>query len=188
MNIKEYAEMRVKNGSANYLSSVYKELAKGLGLTKQAVASWCYGLTPVTAEHVLKIEKLTGGLVDRTTLRPDIYPADLKINHEQKHLTLIEWINKQPAGNLGDVYADLSKSMNMSKQSIITWAVNSQRVSAEHVLKIEKLTGGLVHREDLRPDIYPADLKNRKYDVPKFEIRLTVEQRLTNIENLLNIK
>ena len=45
------------------------ELARALGLTRQAVYKW----TRVPIEHVLTIERLTR--VRRHELRPDIYPA-----------------------------------------------------------------------------------------------------------------
>ena len=47
-------------------------IARHLGITKGAVSQW----TIIPAEHVLEIERLTGGAVTRYELRPDRYPID----------------------------------------------------------------------------------------------------------------
>ena len=47
-------------------------IARHLGITKGAVSQW----TIIPAEHVLEVEKLTGGRVTRYELRPDRYPID----------------------------------------------------------------------------------------------------------------
>lgn len=44
------------------------ELARRLGLTRQAVYQW----TEIPPKHVLKIEEFTG--LSRHQLRPDLYP------------------------------------------------------------------------------------------------------------------
>ena len=46
------------------------ELARALGLQRQAIYQW----TRIPPHHVLKIEALTG--VSRHRLRPDIYPIE----------------------------------------------------------------------------------------------------------------
>lgn len=46
-------------------------IARHLGITKGAVSQW----TTIPAEHVLAIEKLTGGRVTRYELRPDLYTS-----------------------------------------------------------------------------------------------------------------
>jgi DNA-binding transcriptional regulator YdaS (Cro superfamily) len=46
-----------------------QSLAEALGITKQAITPWH---THIPVKHVLQIERLVG--IDRTTLRPDVYP------------------------------------------------------------------------------------------------------------------
>lgn len=48
--------------------------ASALGVSQMTISVWCK--TRVPAEHVIKIEKLTDGLVTRYDLRPDIYPLE----------------------------------------------------------------------------------------------------------------
>ena len=48
------------------------ELARGLGVTPQAIYQW----PRVPAERVLGIERLASGEVTRHELRPDLYPPD----------------------------------------------------------------------------------------------------------------
>lgn len=50
-------------------------LARALGLRSQGSVSRWIVTGHVPAERVLQIERLTG--VSRTSLRPDLYPADL---------------------------------------------------------------------------------------------------------------
>lgn len=45
-------------------------LADRLGVSSSAVAAW----KRVPASRVLQVERLTGGAVPRTRLRPDLYP------------------------------------------------------------------------------------------------------------------
>ena len=49
------------------------ELAKALGVSKQAVSHWRTGRYRVPAEHCRKIECLTGGQVTVHDLRPDVF-------------------------------------------------------------------------------------------------------------------
>ncbi|MBE9491067.1 MAG: helix-turn-helix domain-containing protein [Bacteroidetes bacterium] len=48
--------------------------ASALGVSQMTISVWCK--TRVPAEHVIKIEQLTDGLVTRNELRPDIYPQE----------------------------------------------------------------------------------------------------------------
>jgi len=50
-----------------------KNLAKMMGVSKQAVTKW---RKKVPAERVLKIESATNGAVTRHELRPDLYPEE----------------------------------------------------------------------------------------------------------------
>lgn len=45
----------------------------------------------------------------------------------------------------------IAKQLNITTQAISQWA----RVPAERVIPIEKISGGVVTRHELRPDIYP---------------------------------
>ena len=51
-------------------------LAEQLGVTQGTVSRWCQGKVPVPAKHVLPIERITGRVVSRFELRPDLYPID----------------------------------------------------------------------------------------------------------------
>ncbi|MEA3641859.1 MAG: helix-turn-helix domain-containing protein [Lamprobacter sp.] len=49
------------------------ELAKALGVSKQAVSHWRTGRYRVPAEHCREIERLTNGAVTVYELRPDVF-------------------------------------------------------------------------------------------------------------------
>jgi DNA-binding transcriptional regulator YdaS (Cro superfamily) len=49
------------------------ELAKALGVSKQAVSHWRTGRYRVPAEHCRAIERLTDGRVSVHDLRPDVF-------------------------------------------------------------------------------------------------------------------
>jgi DNA-binding transcriptional regulator YdaS (Cro superfamily) len=59
----------------------------------------------------------------------------------------------------------LARRLGISRVAILQW----QRVPAERVIEIERVTG--VPREQLRPDLYPADRKlcEQHPEVPQFE-------------------
>lgn len=48
-----------------------EKLAKELGVSRQAVQQWCQTKLPAT--RVRAVERLTGGLVTRYKLRPDVF-------------------------------------------------------------------------------------------------------------------
>jgi DNA-binding transcriptional regulator YdaS (Cro superfamily) len=51
----------------------------------------------------------------------------------------------------------LAKSIDVSPQLVWHWLRNKAGlVPAEHCVKIEKATGGLITRADLRPDVFSA--------------------------------
>ena len=50
-------------------------LAKQLGITPTAVFKWLKR-DKVPAERVLQIERLTNGVIHRSSLRPDCYPPN----------------------------------------------------------------------------------------------------------------
>lgn len=51
----------------------------------------------------------------------------------------------------GKKLSDLASSLNINKSTVSRW----KRVPAERVIEVEKATG--IPREEIRPDIYPAD-------------------------------
>lgn len=51
-------------------------LARAIGVTPQAVQSWCVSGN-VPAVRVLDIERIVEGKVTRHELRPDLYPSEL---------------------------------------------------------------------------------------------------------------
>jgi len=48
-------------------------LAEKLGVTQGLVHQWLRGLTRITAERAIEIERATGGKVTREELRPDVF-------------------------------------------------------------------------------------------------------------------
>ena len=49
----------------------------------------------------------------------------------------------------------MSGILGVGKSSIRQWVDGQRRISAEHVLNIEKITNGEVTRQQLRADLYP---------------------------------
>lgn len=54
-------------------------LAAAIGKQQQHVQYWLK--TKVPAEHVIPIERATGGKVSRHDLRPDLYPVESESGH-----------------------------------------------------------------------------------------------------------
>jgi DNA-binding transcriptional regulator YdaS (Cro superfamily) len=50
------------------------ELAGLLGCTKGLVSQWANGHRKVGAEWAVQIEEVTGGVIHRSELRPDLWP------------------------------------------------------------------------------------------------------------------
>jgi DNA-binding transcriptional regulator YdaS (Cro superfamily) len=74
-------------------------------------------------------------------------------------MNLKQWVlnqtNTDDYACMERVYEHMSETLNISKSSIKQWVSGQRQVSAEHVLKIEKITDGMVTRNNLRSDIYP---------------------------------
>jgi hypothetical protein len=74
-------------------------------------------------------------------------------------MELKEWVVSQTAmGNYAcyeRVYDHMSGILGVGKSSIRQWVDGQRRISAEHVLNIEKITNGEVTRQQLRADLYP---------------------------------
>lgn len=51
-------------------------LASALGTTQSRISNWLHRDKRVPAEMVLPIERITGGQVSRSDLRPDLYPPE----------------------------------------------------------------------------------------------------------------
>jgi len=185
--IKQYAQSQVDNRNFKSLTHVYAFLAKGMNLDKETVIKWVFDFNEITAERVLQLEKITG--IGRSDLRPDIYPKNLnEIVYEcDQHLSLKKWIKKESFTRIvSNIYDDLSEQIGVGAQGIRNWSKPRLKIPAKYVLKLEKITDGVVSRGISRPDLYPKDLESRQYDVPIFEKKLTIDERLTNIENLLS--
>ena len=67
--------------------------------------------------------------------------------------------------------SELARKLGISQTAVWKWTQSSKRLPAEHVLKAEKLYG--VSRHDLRPDIYPRNLRPAPVTRPR---RLAVAQ------------
>ncbi len=52
--------------------------------------------------------------------------------------------------------AQLARLLGISQPHVWHWLHKAERVPAEHVIAIEKATGGKITRHELRPDLYPA--------------------------------
>ena len=52
--------------------------------------------------------------------------------------------------------AALAKAIGVKPQHVWNWLNRDSRVPAEQVLAIERATAGSVKRNELRPDLYPA--------------------------------
>lgn len=59
--------------------------------------------------------------------------------------------------------SEFARICGVSQPSVWKWLNSSKRLPAEYVLPVETATG--VSRHDLRPDIYPRDLRPR-YPAP----------------------
>lgn len=51
----------------------------------------------------------------------------------------------------------LARALEVSQPNVWYWLHKAKAVPAEHVLAIERATGGKVTRHDLRPDLYPEE-------------------------------
>lgn len=58
-------------------------LARKLKISPQAVGQWVSGITRITAERAIQIERATGGAVTRAELRPDLF-AEAPQNKEDQ--------------------------------------------------------------------------------------------------------
>ncbi len=76
-------------------------------------------------------------------------------------IQLKKWIKKQTQigkySSMEKVYTDMAIELGIGINSIKQWVAGQRRVSAQHVLNIEKLTNGEVTRHHLRKDLYPDD-------------------------------
>ena len=52
-------------------------LAGRMGVTQGLVWQWIEGVTRITAERAIQIERVTGGQVGKHELRPDVFDAPL---------------------------------------------------------------------------------------------------------------
>ena len=57
------------------LSNTQTDLAERLGVSHSLVNQWLSGLTRITAERAVQIERVTNGAIGRHELRPDLFHA-----------------------------------------------------------------------------------------------------------------
>ncbi len=57
--------------------------------------------------------------------------------------------------SLESLYRTLGSNLGVQSGSVKQWALGQRRVSAEHVLGLERFTDGVVTRHILRRDLYP---------------------------------
>lgn len=50
-----------------------RELAEAVGVHRSLVSQWATGRRPVAAKHAIPIETVTGGVVTRHDLRPEVF-------------------------------------------------------------------------------------------------------------------
>lgn len=58
--------------------------------------------------------------------------------------------------------AKLARILGVTQPNVWHWLHKSERVPGEYVLKIEEATGGRISRHDLRPDLYPKSMTERR--------------------------
>jgi DNA-binding transcriptional regulator YdaS (Cro superfamily) len=56
----------------------------------------------------------------------------------------------------GGSQVELARELGVTKMAITQWR-RRDRIPAERVLRLERLTGGRVTRHEMRPDLYPPD-------------------------------
>lgn len=58
----------------------------------------------------------------------------------------------------------MARLLGVSQAAVSKWVRNSKHLPAEHVLRVQDVTG--VSRHDLRPDLYPVDVEEPKPSAP----------------------
>jgi len=74
MDLKEYATKEKAIGNFARLEDVWIKISHDLGVSIPLVKLWAHKQRRVSADHVINLEKATGGEVLRHHTRPDIYP------------------------------------------------------------------------------------------------------------------
>jgi hypothetical protein len=64
-------------------------------------------------------------------------------------------INNNEYESLERLYEILGSNLGVKAGSVKQWALGQRRVSAEHVISLERLTEGRVTRHSIRRDLYP---------------------------------
>ena len=68
-------------------------------------------------------------------------------------MKLREWIDKQPDRN-GLVIERIAQEAGVTPEAVSQWVYKRHRVPAHHCITVERITGGEVSRESLRPDVF----------------------------------
>ena len=72
-------------------------------------------------------------------------------------MTLYDYIQSFPKGQRMVARQKLAHFLGITDMAIRHWENGRKKISAEHVLKIEKFTEKKVKRYELRPDLYPEE-------------------------------
>ncbi len=57
----------------------------------------------------------------------------------------------------GNTATALGRLLGISHASVLRYADGSQKITGERAIAIEEATGGQVTRQELRPDLWPAE-------------------------------
>ena len=68
-------------------------------------------------------------------------------------MKLKDWIDKQPERN-GLVIERIAQESGVTREAVAQWVYKRHRVPAHHCITVERVTGGEVSREELRPDVF----------------------------------
>ena len=74
MQLRDWVVHQTEIGNFACMERCYEHISEVLGVGTSSVRQWVSGQRRISGEHVLKIEKITDGVVTRNHLRSDLYP------------------------------------------------------------------------------------------------------------------
>ncbi len=119
-------------------------LARACDVDHARVWNWFKRDKKVPAQFCAAIEAATSAKVTKSDLRPDCFRNGMDINYIKIAIQLI------------GTQAKLAKTIGTSQPQIAAW-LKAQRAPEHWVIKIEKATGGVITRYQLRPDVYGCE-------------------------------